>query len=587
MRPYVESRQEEGAPELEPYALDTEVLRQGGVHVHYCVAGRRLAGGARSHPTYAGQQRRRHDRVHDRSLSPEAGRGPQGARRWNCRDPGFSTAEDGHWDWAAPPATPAPDTASEGAERLMMLLPDGSVSLGTVELEGDSLKLETNSPQRAVGARALLEPVIGPFVGEVFVDVKTLEEIAASRPANEEPPPPPDLSAEEERKFVHETLDRHYRAVLDQPVPALGDVSPRDSAKTTEGRERLVGWLKGSRTPTRGSSRARRSPATMRAGCGRNSGFLTGGADPATLGDLASLSHRRTPFLALVGTPFATVLLIMRRRVLFAAFPAALLASRAQANPKRLDLAAFSSQTIAGTAAQLFADKAGALSARPFQIEVAELPPMIPFAAIAKASALASFPRADILARRACPRPVRRADAGRHLRRGRDAAARRTAVLRGRSGAARPDPAGGGTVAAGSAVEHLSRPLWCGSPRRPVRAGRDGLHRRGMGGAVHPGGGAAILLFRSRDDAVQRLHVEHDAGAGVRLRDGNLLRHPTYVPHRKPGGVRVSDRRAARGSPRHRSGDRGPAMARDQTVRAARPAGGREPWRRGDRRASG
>jgi TRAP-type C4-dicarboxylate transport system substrate-binding protein len=95
--------------------------------------------------------------------------------------------------------------------------------------------------------------------------------------------------------------------------------------------------------------------------------------------------------LTLIGMPFATALLIMRRRVLFAAFPAALLAGRAQANPKRLDLAAYSSQTIVGTAAQLFADKASALSARRFQIEVSELPPMMPFAAMARASALASF----------------------------------------------------------------------------------------------------------------------------------------------------------------------------------------------------
>jgi len=93
----------------------------------------------------------------------------------------------------------------------------------------------------------------------------------------------------------------------------------------------------------------------------------------------------------LVGMPFATALLIMRRRVLFAAFPAALLAGRAQADPKRLDLAAYSSQTLVGTAAQLFADKASALSARRFQIEVSELPPMMPFAAMARASALASF----------------------------------------------------------------------------------------------------------------------------------------------------------------------------------------------------
>jgi TRAP-type C4-dicarboxylate transport system substrate-binding protein len=68
-----------------------------------------------------------------------------------------------------------------------------------------------------------------------------------------------------------------------------------------------------------------------------------------------------------------------------------LLAGRARANPKRLELAAYSSQTVVGTAAQLFADKAGALPARRFEIEVSERPPTMPFAAMARASALASF----------------------------------------------------------------------------------------------------------------------------------------------------------------------------------------------------
>ena len=126
-----------------------------------------------------------------------------------------------------------------------MLLPDGSILLATVELEGDSLRVETNSRQRAGRARALLDPVIGPFVAEPVVEAKTVEEMMDSPAAKGELPQLPGVSPEEERKFVHESLDRHYRAVLDQPVPALGDVSPRDSAKTTDGRERLVGWLKG------------------------------------------------------------------------------------------------------------------------------------------------------------------------------------------------------------------------------------------------------------------------------------------------------------------------------------------------------
>ena len=44
--------------------------------------------------------------------------------------------------------------------------------------------------------------------------------------------------------IVHEAIERHYRGLLCQPVPMLGNVSPRKAAKTKKGREKLVGWLK-------------------------------------------------------------------------------------------------------------------------------------------------------------------------------------------------------------------------------------------------------------------------------------------------------------------------------------------------------
>ncbi len=39
-------------------------------------------------------------------------------------------------------------------------------------------------------------------------------------------------------------LDKQYRALLDQPVPVLGDVSPRAAARSVKGREKVVAWLK-------------------------------------------------------------------------------------------------------------------------------------------------------------------------------------------------------------------------------------------------------------------------------------------------------------------------------------------------------
>jgi TRAP-type C4-dicarboxylate transport system substrate-binding protein len=82
---------------------------------------------------------------------------------------------------------------------------------------------------------------------------------------------------------------------------------------------------------------------------------------------------------------------IMRRRVLCLSFPAALLAGRVRAQPRRLELACYSSQSFDGSAAQLFADKAAALFSGTVRIEATELPSMMPFVAIGKASALAFY----------------------------------------------------------------------------------------------------------------------------------------------------------------------------------------------------
>jgi uncharacterized protein (DUF2384 family) len=46
------------------------------------------------------------------------------------------------------------------------------------------------------------------------------------------------------RTIIHDGLDRHYRDLLDQPVPALGNKSPRAAARTAKGRAKVVDWLK-------------------------------------------------------------------------------------------------------------------------------------------------------------------------------------------------------------------------------------------------------------------------------------------------------------------------------------------------------
>lgn len=147
------------------------------------------------------------------------------------------------WTWTTADASPAAKPPA-GGQVITSIFSDGSVSLASVELEAATLKLETNSPQRAQRGRALLEPVIGGFVGEPVVDSQTLAEAQASPPVNDGRKPSSGFAPEEEHAILQETIDRHYHAVLDQPVPMLGNVSPREAARTNEGREKLIAWLK-------------------------------------------------------------------------------------------------------------------------------------------------------------------------------------------------------------------------------------------------------------------------------------------------------------------------------------------------------
>ena len=47
-----------------------------------------------------------------------------------------------------------------------------------------------------------------------------------------------------QEKLVHEVLDQHYRARLDEPTPMLAQCVARAAARTARGREDLVVWLK-------------------------------------------------------------------------------------------------------------------------------------------------------------------------------------------------------------------------------------------------------------------------------------------------------------------------------------------------------
>jgi hypothetical protein len=66
----------------------------------------------------------------------------------------------------------------------------------------------------------------------------------ASRPKGESKRLSSRLLPDEERAVVQANMDRYYMNLLDEPVPMLGNVTPRRAAKSARGREKLVTWLK-------------------------------------------------------------------------------------------------------------------------------------------------------------------------------------------------------------------------------------------------------------------------------------------------------------------------------------------------------
>ena len=147
------------------------------------------------------------------------------------------------WNWISL-EEPTSKKQRADSQTFITTLDDGSLVLGTVELKDKMLVLEANSQQRAERGRALIRSVLGDLVREPLIEARTVAQLMASRPRGKSKPLSSGLSPDEERAVIQESLDRHYMNLLDEPVPMLGNITPRRAAKSAKGREKLVAWLK-------------------------------------------------------------------------------------------------------------------------------------------------------------------------------------------------------------------------------------------------------------------------------------------------------------------------------------------------------
>jgi len=159
--------------------------------------------------------------------------------------PEFRPASATSWNWISQEKPAAASRAGEQSQQSLTFETwheDGTLVLGNVELEDKALVLSVNSRQRSDLGRALLSEILGRRVGQPSVKTESVEQIMASRDVAE----PQELVIPEEERcaIIHDQLDRHYRSVLDEPVPMLGGETPRAAVKTESGRVKVAEWVK-------------------------------------------------------------------------------------------------------------------------------------------------------------------------------------------------------------------------------------------------------------------------------------------------------------------------------------------------------
>jgi hypothetical protein len=147
------------------------------------------------------------------------------------------------WNWIGEASSRSRKFRDDGIVTWNITMEDGSVVLGNVELKEHTLSLSVNSAARAERGKAMLATTLSDQIGSPLTEIQTVEQMKASpRPAMK--PPGDEIPPEVQTKLVHDMLDKQYRALLDEPVPMLGDLSPRAAARSAKGRQNVAAWLK-------------------------------------------------------------------------------------------------------------------------------------------------------------------------------------------------------------------------------------------------------------------------------------------------------------------------------------------------------
>lgn len=176
--------------------------------------------------------------------------------------PGLRSEGRSFWNWLRVPGQNKGVSSRSShqdaqAQFLSSEMDDGSIVLGTLELKGRQLRLEVNSRSRAEQGQAMLKEALGDLVGAPLTQIMTAQQAMDERGRGEGGKTPDvQIPPEEEARILAEVLERHYRKTLDDVVPVLGNMTPRQAVRTAAGRRAVAAWLKQIESTTAALGRA-------------------------------------------------------------------------------------------------------------------------------------------------------------------------------------------------------------------------------------------------------------------------------------------------------------------------------------------
>ncbi|WP_299987100.1 hypothetical protein [uncultured Ruegeria sp.] len=145
------------------------------------------------------------------------------------------------WTWLA---VDNPGGTRRGAGLVLDNAMSGSSVLGSLTLKGKALTLSVDSVARAERGETLILELLGNLVKPPLTAIQTVEQMMAEENPETGSPDEEDIPPALARQIAHEHLDRHYRDTLDQPIPALGDKTPRQASRSAAGKKQVIAWLK-------------------------------------------------------------------------------------------------------------------------------------------------------------------------------------------------------------------------------------------------------------------------------------------------------------------------------------------------------